>query len=140
MHYKSLCCLTYTPLTHNHLLVFIRVESRSSVCPNTRCSLPDMFRPHRTVLRTCSTTISPRTQLDNMTSSPTHADCSVDAVMSDGMEGTDEGEERQDGDVSLIYMFIAPWRERYSACLCAFDGHVQLSTPLFLQKHSVCSS
>lgn len=55
-----------------------------------------------------------------MTSSPTRADCIVDAVMSDGMEGTGEGAERQDGDVSLIYMFIALRRERYSACLCVF--------------------
>lgn len=43
-----------------------------------------------------------------MTCSPTHADCSVDVVMSDGMEGTDEEVGKEESGVVLIYMFIAP--------------------------------
>lgn len=36
----------------------------------------------------------------------------MDEAMTDGMEGTVEGVERQDGVVALIYMFIALQRER----------------------------
>lgn len=43
-----------------------------------------------------------------MTCSSTHADCTVDTVMSDGMEGTDEDVEKEENGVVLIYMFIAP--------------------------------
>lgn len=42
-----------------------------------------------------------------MTCSPTHADCSTDVVMSEGMEGNEEV-AKEESSVVLIYMFIAP--------------------------------
>lgn len=55
-------------------------------------------------------------------------------VMTDGMEGMDEGLEKEEGGAVVIYMLIVPQEGWYSAWFCVFNGHVQLSTLLCRQQ------